>query len=449
MSERSEQVRNISSPPAVTPEPGVQRRALIAGMLGTGLELFDWVLYGTAAAVVFGTVFFPTVSPVAGTLAAFATFSAGFIARPLGGVVFAHVGDKFGRKRVLQTTVLMMGGGTVLIGLVPGYAQIGIAAPVLLVLLRLVQGVAAGGELGGAVAIVLEHTPEDRRATRGALLVGGGVLGAVLASAAFLTTSLVFTRETFLAWGWRMPFLLSVIVLVVGLYIRARMQESPAYTKMVHEKAVEKTPVLAVLRKHRVTVLLVIAVTAAQSGVASLLFTFTLGYLATFLKMSQAFSLGISVIVNVALFVSYVVGGRLADSFGRRRTMAAGFALCIAVAFPFFLLLDTRTVALILVAVTLLAAGAGLVGGPMVTHFAELFPPQVRVSGFSLGYQTAVILGGGLAPSIAGSLAVVGGGSSWGLGVYIAAASAIGLLALVFLRDAAGPRAAPAGFTLP
>ncbi|WP_181781081.1 MFS transporter [Pseudonocardia pini] len=442
MSESDDRVHTVTdSPPATEVPPEEQRRALVAGMLGTGLELFDWVLYGTAAAVVFSSVFFPTFSPVAGVLAAFATFAAGFIARPVGGLVFAHMGDRHGRKRVLQATVLMMGGATVAIGLLPTYAQIGVAAPILLVLLRLLQGVAAGGELGGAVAIVMEHSPPDKRATRGALLVGGGVLGAVLASVCFLVTSLAFSRETFLAWGWRIPFVASVLVLAVGLYIRSRMQESPTYTAMAAARTLERTPILTVLHTQWRTVLQVIAVTAAQSGVASLLFTFTLGYLATFLQMSQGLSLGISVIVNVALFVSYVVGGRLADRTGRRRTMVAGFVVCLAMAFPFFLLLDTRSVPVILVAVVVLAIGCGLVGGPMVTQFAELFPPQVRVSGFSLGYQTAVILGGGLAPTIAGALAAAGGGSSWTIGFYILGMSAIGLLGLRFMADTAGPRA--------
>ncbi|KXX54219.1 MFS transporter [Rhodococcus sp. LB1] len=416
-----------------------QRRAVAASMVGTIIEVFDFVIYGYAAALVFGNLFFPDFSPVAGTLASFATFAAGFISRPLGGIVFAHFGDRIGRKKTLQVSLLLMGGATVLIGALPTYAQVGLAAPVLLVLLRLLQGFAAGGELGGAVLVVLEHTPKHRRATRGAFVFAGGAIGGMLASVVFLLASLFMSPESFEAWGWRLPFLLSIVVIVVGYYVRLKLEETPEFTDVAEKDSTVRIPLVEVLRHHKRVVLLVAGATLANTGVGFLLLTFTVSYLTSSLGMAQSTGLFISFVTNSILVIAYLVSGRLADRFGRRRIILVGFSICSVWAFPFYLLLDTQVMGLVLLAVGVMSVGMGAYGGVVGTFFAELFPPRIRYSGFSIAYQLATVLGGGISPLVASAIVAGLGGASWGVALYAAALAVFGILCTLGLREAEAP----------
>ena len=390
-------------PEASTPKQ--LRRVAAASLVGTMIEWYDFFIYGIAAALVLGNQFFPALDPTAQTLSAFATFAVGFIARPLGGIVFGHIGDRVSRKYVLVLTLLLMGGSTFAVGLLPTYAQIGVAAPILLVLLRFLQGIAVGGEWGGAVLLSVERAPANRRAFYGSFVQIGSPLGMLLASAVFAGVE-ALPDATVSAWGWRIPFLLSAVLIVIGQLIRSRVEDDSAtQTKR------DRLPVGTVLRDHWSAVLL---------GTGAMIVTLTGFYISTtFLTSFGTTQLGYTegdlltgtMLVALAQIVTLPLAAVLADSKGRLPVVMAGTVACAALSIPLFLLAATNVVTLLWLGMIAYNIGRSLVYGPLPAFASGLFPTSVRFTGISLCYQLAGIVGGGLAPLIA--VALVGYGGSF------------------------------------
>ncbi len=414
-------------PPA--PDRASLRRVILASFIGTTIEWYDFFLYGTAAALVFNRLFFPTIEPRAGTMAAFATYAVGFFARPVGGMVFGHFGDRLGRKSMLVTTLVMMGLATFLIGALPTYGQAGLLAPVLLVVLRFVQGFAVGGEWGGAVLMAVEHSREGRRGFHASWVQAGVPVGLLLANGAFTLCSSL-PEGAFLAWGWRVPFLLGILLLGVGLFIRLHVIESPVFAALKAERPPPPRPVLEVIRRYPRNVALAMGARFAENAFFYVLTVFVLSYGTQQLKLDKSTVLNGVLIGSAVQFFAIPLFGAWSDRVGRRPVYLAGAAFLALFAFPFFWMLDTRAPALVW-----LAIAAGLVGhsamyGPQAAFFSELFGTDVRYSGASLGYQLASPLAGGLAPLIATALLEGSGGKPWPIAAYLLVMSAITLVSV-------------------
>src|SRR5437660_1326426 len=401
-------------------------RVAIASWIGTSIEWCDFILYGTAAALVLGPLFFsPKLSPLAAQLSAFATFWVGFAARPVGGIVFGHFGDRLGRKNMLILTLLIMGIGTFLVGCLPTYKDIGIIAPVLLVILRFAQGFAVGGEWGGAVLMATEHSPTARRGFFGSWPQMGVPVGLLLSSLLFSLTATTFSSAQFLAIGWRIPFLVSIIMVVIGLFIRLRITETPHFEEVKERKAIVRVPLLQVLRKDFKNVLLAAGIFFVANGGFYVFITFVVTYGTTILKMPSTVFLNGTLVSAVVLFFTLPIAGILSDRFGRRTLCLIGSHFTALMAFPMFMLIDTKSAALITLALCLAQFGTGLVYGPLAAFFTELFGTNVRYSGASLGYQAASVLAGGPAPFVAALLLGVSHDGSWIIALYVAAMALI------------------------
>ena len=380
------------------------RRIIVASLIGTSLEWYDFFIYGTAAALVFNELFFPSFEPLVGTLLAFATYAVGFIARPLGGVVFGHYGDRVGRKNVLVVTLLLMGIATFAIGLMPTYDAIGVWAPILLVMLRFLQGLGLGGEWGGAVLMTLESGDSRRRGLNASWPQVGVPLGLLLANGVLSLMTAVTTDEAFTAWGWRVPFLLSGFLVLVGLWIRLTIAESPLFQEVEVTDTKARAPIVEVMRRYPRRVLLAVG---ARVGVDVAFYTFVLfitTYVATYLELPRSYALN-AVLVAAAvqvLFIPYF--GALSDRLGRRPVYLAGAVGAGVWVFVFFALLDTGNLALIILAAVIALILHAAMYGPQASFIAEMFPTKVRYSGASMGYQLAGILGGALAPIISTAL---------------------------------------------
>jgi MFS transporter, MHS family, shikimate and dehydroshikimate transport protein len=413
---------------AVTPErsPSTIRRVTTAGFVGSMVEWYDFYIYGTASALVLGKVFFPEFSSTAGTLAAFATFGAGFFARPLGAVVIGHFGDRIGRKSMLALTLVLMGLSTAVIGLLPPFTSIGIWASVLLVLMRLVQGFAVGGEWGGAAVMVTEYAPEGKRGWYSSIPSAGNATGLVLANGIFALVSLM-PDEQFLSWGWRLPFLASLVLVAVGFYVRVRLVETPEFRKMQREATRDHVPFLEILRHHKRSALLAMGMAAGLFSLAYVAITFVVSYAAGEGKsLSRTEVLfGVTVAAACATLLWPLIG-RWSDRIGRRPLFLAGAVLAVLYAFPFFWLVDSGNVALTWIAIIIAyAVVVGLYAGPMAAYFSELFSTDVRYTGASIGYQGSAMIAGGLTPFIATALAAAAGGSSWLISIYIIVIAAV------------------------
>ncbi|MDH2427725.1 MFS transporter [Sphaerisporangium sp. TRM90804] len=397
------------------------RKVVLACLLGTSLEWYDFFLYGTAAALVFGRLFFPGADPLTGTLLAFATYGAGFVARPIGGVLFGHFGDRVGRRNVLAVTLLVMGMGTFLIGLLPTYATIGVAAPVLLVVLRFVQGLSLGGQWGGAVLLSMEHGRPDRRGLDASWVQAGVPAGNLLAAGALALGELALSDDAFLTWGWRVPFLLSGLLALVGLWIRAGIAESPLFTEVA---ARSRRPLAEVVRTHPRALA---AAFCARIGVDVAFYVFTL-YVLTYLTgtvgVSRNTGLSALSIASAAQLVLIPLFGHLSDRAGRRVVPLAGAAGAAVWAFVFFPLLDQGSFPAIVLAVGVALLFHAAMYGPQAAFIAELFATRVRYSGTSLGYQLAGVAGGALAPIVAIVL-LDRFGSTTAVSLYVVAALAV------------------------
>jgi len=378
-------------------------KVAFASFIGTAVEWYDFFLYGTAAALVFNKLFFPNFDPLVGTLAAFGTYAVGFVARPVGGVVFGHFGDKVGRKSMLFLTLSIMGVATFLIGLLPTYDQIGVWAPILLLVLRIMQGFGVGGEWGGAVLMAVEHAPAGRRGFYGSWPQMGVPAGLVLANLIFSIFSSQ-PQEQFLAWGWRVPFLFSAVLIVIGLFIRLQVSEPPAFARVKATRTESKMPILDAIRNNPKEVLVAMGARFAENGIFYVYTVFVLTYATRQLQIAQSVLLtGVLIAAVIELFAMPAFGA-LSDSVGRRPVYLFGAALSLVWAFPFFWLVDTRQTGLIWLGIIGLAIGHSAMYGPQASFFSELFGTRVRYSGASLGYQLSSVFAGGLSPLIATAL---------------------------------------------
>ncbi len=407
----------------------------VASFVGTAIEWYDFFLYGTAAALVFNKLFFPKFDPLVGTLLAFATFAVGFIARPVGGIVFGHYGDRIGRKAMLSLTLLIMGLATFAIGLLPTYAAIGVGAPILLVSLRLLQGFGLGGEWGGAVLMAVEHAPAHRRGFYGSWPQTGAPAGLLLSTGVFSIVSRL-PEDAFLSWGWRVPFLLSVLLVGVGAFIRVRLAESPAFAKVKSEKAEVKLPIIEVLTKYRRSVLLSMGARLAENAFFYIYTTFVLAYATETVKVSkQTVLTGVLLAATLHLF-AIPFFGHLSDRLGRRPVYMFGAAFSALFVCPFFMLVGTGRPELIWLAIVVgVSIGHAAMYGPQASFFSELFGARVRYSGASLGYQLASVLAGGLSPLIATGLLRWANGGWYGIAAYMIALAGLTLLAVYLATE--------------
>lgn len=390
----------------------MMRRILASSFLGSMIEFYDFILFATAASIVFSQVFFVDLDPSIGLVLSFTILAVGYVARPLGGILFGHFGDKIGRKGVLVTSMMLMGGTTVAIGLLPPTAVIGVAAPVLLTIFRVIQGLAVGGEWGGAMLIALEHAPDKRRGFAASFANMGGPAGAVLATIVMSVFTLL-PDEQFLSWGWRIPFLLSAVLVLIGLVIRMKVHESPIFQKLQDEADERKVPLLEVITKYPKNLILGIVAGMSSYTVQGLMTVWAISYVidggldSTHVLWVKA--LGAASTVVVVWFAS-----QLSDRFGRRPVMMGGMLLGALFAFPVMFLLDMSSLWAFAVAL-LLTQGLvqGSIFGPFGAFCAEMFPTRIRYTGASLVYQTSSTLGAGFTPIIASSLVAFAGGSLW------------------------------------
>jgi metabolite-proton symporter len=409
--------------------PNSVRRVVLASFIGTTIEWYDFFLYGTAAALVFNRLFFPTLDPFAGTMASFATYAVGFFARPIGGVVFGHFGDRMGRKSMLVTTLMMMGMATFLIGVLPTYDQIGIWAPAALVTLRFIQGFGVGGEWGGAVLMVVEHGQHGRRGLNASWVQAGVPAGLLLANAVFNLSSLM-SEESFLSWGWRIPFLLGIGLLAVGMFIRLQIFESPLFAKMREQKREAGIPIFEVLRKHPRNVLLAIGARMAENSSFYIFSVFVLKYGTVKMGLSQTEILNYILIASVVQFFTIPLFGLLSDAVGRRPVYLGGAFALAAFAFPYFWMVDSGEPFQVALATVISMVIVAAMYGPQAAFFSELFGTNVRYTGASIGYQLASPLAGGLAPMIAMWLLQRSGNESWPIAIYLIVLATITLISV-------------------
>ncbi len=408
------------------------RKVLSGAMVGTTIEWFDFFIYAQAAGLIFAAQFFNPASsnsPGLAQIIAWASLGISFLFRPLGAVIAGHIGDRLGRKPVLVITLVGMGGATVAIGLLPTYAAIGIAAPLLLVCLRIIQGLSAGGEWGGAALIAVEHAPTGRRGFFGAFPQVGVPAGMLLATVFMLVVTTVLTPEQFEAWGWRIPFISSVVLIFLGFYIRRLVEESPVFSEMQEMKQKASAPLSELFRDHSRTVIKTALIFAGVNAAGYLAIAFFVSYGTNELDMGRPVVLALTSATAVAWIIATLYFGKLSDRLGRKRTFAIGYIAMIIWAIPTWLLIDTANPLFFGIAVVVLGVFLGVTYGPQPALYAEMFPAHVRLSGVSIGYALGSIIGGAFAPMIA-ELILDSTGNSLYIGVYIAIMAAISLAAV-------------------
>ena len=380
------------------------RRAVTTAVLGQALEWYDFFLYGTAAALLFGKLFFPVGSdPLTGTIAAFGGFTVGFIARPIGGLLCGHIGDRYGRKTVMMLTMLTMGAATVTMGLLPTYREIGVAAPIALVLLRVLQGLAAGGEWSGSILLIHENAPAGRRGALAAWSPCGAAFGFVLSTAAFLLVQQLPTADIE-RWGWRIPFLASIVLVAFGLWMRRSIGESAEFAAASSTRKASSTPLVDVLRECPRQVLTVFGLRFGEGAVSYLFFAFSLAY-GKFIGLNASWLLSGLVISMLLMIPVTLLAGRLTDRIGRKPVYLLGAVAVVLVAYPYFALLESRQFWHVIVALILANSIAiGILEGAQPAFISELLPVHLRFSGLGIGREIASVLGGGLSPVIATAL---------------------------------------------
>ena len=423
------------------------RKVALTSLSGTSIEWYDFFLYGTAAAVIFPTAFFPEDLPTMVVLiASFSTFAVGFVARPLGGVIFGHYGDRVGRKKTLVVALMMMGVATTLIGLLPTYASIGVLAPLMLVLLRFVQGLAIGGQWGGAMLLVTENAPVEKRGWYGAYAQAGAPVGVILANLAFLGVSAGLSEEEFMDWGWRLPFIASFVLIIISMYVQLKLEDTPAFKALAESKAenpdeasgLEKSPVAEVIRRYPKRIVLAAGAFLSIQVTFYILIAFIVAYgvNSPTVELSRDVMLTAVLIAAAIMVPTQFYFSGLSDRIGRKRVYQWGAILTGFWGFALFPLIDTGNPYAIVLAVSLGLVFLGMQYGPQAAFFTELFSTEVRYSGASLGYQLGAIVGGALAPTIAVLL-----WNNFGIfyvSLYIALAAALTLLSLSALTETQG-----------
>ena len=419
------------------------RKVALTALAGTSIEWYDFFLYGAAAALVFPSVFFGEIEPATAYILSFLTFAAGFIARPVGGIIFGHFGDRIGRKRTLVMALLLMGISSTLIGLLPPYAMIGVAAPILLTLLRFAQGLAIGGQWGGAMLLVTESAPDDKRGYYGAFAQAGAPVGVILANLAFIFTSALVSEEFFMTWGWRIPFLVSVILIGISMYIQLNLEDTKAFKDLEtsnKEKQETKTsspiirsPIIEAVRKYPKRILLAAGAFLSVQVTFYILIAFLLAYGVSSAGMSRDDMLTAVLIASALMVPIQFVFSAYSDRHGRRGIFMLGAALTAVWAFAIFPLVDTGNFYFIVLAIAGGLIFLAMMYGPQAAFFTELFSTEVRYSGATLGYQIGAILGGAFAPSIA-ALLWTDYDIIW-VSVYIAVASLLSLISVYLLTE--------------
>ncbi|WP_349261116.1 MFS transporter [Povalibacter sp.] len=388
------------------------RRLASASIVGTTLEYFDFAVYNTLAALIFSQLFFPSFEPAVGTILAFSTFAVGYLSRPVGGLIFGHLGDRYGRRFVLVATLLLMGITTALMGVLPTYAVAGIASPILLVMLRFIQGAALGGEWAGAVLLSLEHGPANRRGLNGSWAQMGPSLGTLLATGSIALLTISLSPEDFLAWGWRLPFFASVVLVVFGLWLRMGVAETPDFIALQGDRMKSRSPVGEVFREHWRSLLRGGGARIGPDVLYSLTATFSLSYLTTTLGLERTLPLIALSIAGACNAIGIPLFGGLSDRFGRRTIYGIGVAMGLLWVLALFPLLDTRDPVFIVLALTSGLIIHAAMYGPQAAFIAEQFPARVRYAGSSLAYTLAGIVGGGIAPLMFASLLRAWGATS-------------------------------------
>ena len=410
------------------------RHVLWASVIGTTIEWYDFLIYGTAAALVFNKLFFPSFDPVTGTLAAFGTYAVGFAARPVGGIVFGHYGDRIGRKSMLILTMLIMGGGTFLIGCMPTYGQIGIWAPVLLIVLRFIQGIGLGGEWGGAVLMVVEHAPARQRGLYGSLVQIGFPLGVAASSGIFVPLSSL-PADSFLSWGWRVPFLLSFILVAVGLFVRMRLSETPAFIRAREQQTLTRRPFTEVITTMPRVFLIAVGMKISEVAWVYVLTVFSVVYATTKLGLPRSLILDGIILGALAELFTLPLVGMLSDRFGRKPIYLVGVVCSVASAYPLFMVLETRDPMTVVLGVALIMNLTHAIGfGIGASWMPELFGTSVRYTGASLGCQVSAALSGGFAPIIATAL-LAWAGATWPVSLYLVVLGCIAAVAVLAAKE--------------
>ncbi|RLK48109.1 MFS transporter [Microbacterium telephonicum] len=418
-----------------------RRRVVFATVVGTTVEWYDFFIYASAAGLVFGQLFFAPAGEGFAQILSFITVGISFLFRPFGAFLAGHLGDKYGRRLVLMLTLVLMGVATTLVGLLPTYAAIGMAAPILLITLRILQGISAGGEWGGAVLMAVEHAPKTKRGLFGASPQIGVPLGLLLASGVMGLMALIAPGDAFLAWGWRVPFLLSVVLILVGYYIRRRVEESPVFTELAERKEETRMPIVQLFRKHALLVVIAAFVFAGNNAVG---YMTTGGYIQRYatdpngpVGLTTADVLGAVTLSAVSWLVFTWIAGWLSDRIGRRTTYIIGWVLQLAGVFLLFPLVNSGSIVNLTLGLVVLTVGLGFTYGPQAALYSELFPASIRFSGVSISYAIGAILGGAFAPTIAQAI-VQATGSTMGVTWYLAGMTVLGLVATLLLKDRSG-----------
>jgi MFS transporter, MHS family, shikimate and dehydroshikimate transport protein len=413
-------------------------RVVLSSIIGTAVEWYDFLIYAAASALVFNKLFFPLTDPALGTIAAFGTYGVGYFARPLGAAIFGHFGDRVGRKAMLAMTIVIMGLGTFLIGLLPTYNDIGIAAPVLLVLVRLLQGIGLGGEWGGAVLMVVENAPAARRGLLGSLVQIGYPVGNLAAIGVFALLTQM-PEADFLGWAWRIPFLVSIVLAGVGFYIRLTLEETPVFRAIEARKEVARLPIAEVLTTHRREFFTAVGLKLSEISYAAIAGVFAISYVANTLALPRTLILNAISLSAVAGFVAIPIFGWLSDQIGRKAMFYAASLFAAAFAFPMFWLLDTKDPATIMATIVVAIVFGQFIGFSVgAPWYSELFAARLRYSGASLGFQIGAAISGGLTPFAAASFMAWTGGATWPISVYLIVLAAITFIATTVAPETAG-----------
>ncbi|TXL66846.1 MHS family MFS transporter [Cerasibacillus terrae] len=411
------------------------RRVLIASVVGSAVEWFDYFLYGTVAALVFNQLFFVTENPAFGTLFAFATFALAFFIRPLGGVIFSHIGDRIGRKKTLVLTLSIMGAATFLMGILPTYDMVGIWAPIFLIILRLIQGLGLGGEWGGSLLLAVEYAPKEKRGLFGSVPQTGITIGMLMGTIT-LSIMTLLPEDAFLAWGWRVPFLLSALLVIFGLWIRKGIDETPSFKKAKEKGEIAKLPVVDTFRYHWKEVLISTGAKVVETAPFYIFGTFIVSYATEQLDFSRTVTLNAVTIATIITTILIPIMGSISDKIGRKKLYVGGTILMMLYAFPYFWLIHQESDLLLILATII---GLGIIWAPITavlgTMFSEIFSPEVRYTGVSLGYQIGAAVAGGTAPLVATALLIKFDNSYVPVALYIILTAVISLIAVLPIKD--------------